>query len=264
MNRSKKNDLRFWRKWRESGAVSECLPDANQVIQLKSEGGLNTNSFTWQLLTDGPKVIRTNGKIYPFGIIQVCNYGHDDGHEHGGIQLWSPELIKYGNGSFRASFGSPSSIEIINIGNNEIADVIQMKDMYYVEVWICKVSDYGFLTTIGSVGLRFGAKLQLPDYDEDKCEELRKAASGEKPSYNDNSLFTRVDEKLIGAELVEIRIRSETYESHQILVFTKNGRFVQSESDTWLSYNRWNVKMPDYVPYHSQDYEFEDEYEGVV
>jgi hypothetical protein len=246
MNRSKQNISHLENRRRKSGAMgnysmafhqknmSKMIDIVNKYNSKDSIIGGSELDFLTTLLT-GSRVI-DGGKIYPFGIVRVLRIGQmSEENDMSGLEVWSPELIAYGNPEYLAEvIGEKIIVRHKKTG-------VQVKTVKFSEcstchVWQCIVSEGGFLNTVGSMMFLFISHTDIKPYSA-----LKKAVKGEDPGYYDNSTFTQVNEKHLGKRVFSFSIEEL---SNDVFVFDEDGYLIESESDNWLAYDRWGLKTP--------------------
>lgn len=183
-------------------------------------------------------IVLQNGKIHPMGVIRILDAKHGDvDNDMVGLEIWSPKLMPYGNGNFRADI-QDDHIRVFRKNTDEVIEVIPHQDCVSPEVWQNVVVEEGFLDCVGPMMFLFDTPI-----DGFPVAALQKAVRGENPGYCDIRRFTRVDPKYEG----EIFFTLEFGEIHNedILVFSKDGNLIDSETDHWLSSKRWGGKTPE-------------------
>lgn len=183
--------------------------------------------------------VRQNGRIFPWGAIRIFNNDVvDDGDEYGGLECWSKELVKFGNGDYYAETNMvlPDTLVIFDKKTCKEVATIPFKKIFCAEVHVVKVMPGGFLNTIGKVGMEFDK-----DFDFFPTESLQKALKGERPDRLDNSDFTKVDTSLAGQTLIEITVGTACVNA-KYHIYTQDGKPVKSKSKKWLCWARWDPK----------------------
>lgn len=167
--------------------------------------------------------VRQNGKIFPFGLIQIYSNGVVDNpeDEDNGLSLWSEKLLQYGNGNFYTKISDNNILQVFSKENDEKIEDILIEDIFIPsEVWVNKVIETGHLRIIGILGSYFD------DVDDPwLLEYFKKIDKGENVPYTDNGPFERVSKDLVGQELISIVFQS--HPNYECKIFTPNGEIVE-------------------------------------
>ncbi len=187
-------------------------------------------------------VVRQNGRIFPFGVIRTLDaHIQDDPEENdSGLELWSEDLVKYGDGKHYAETKQQSGDKLFVFNKETRMEVttILFSNIFVVDIWTCEVVSGGFLETTGSLGGMFDSDDILDK--KDLIVALNMAYRGKSPPYCDNSTFIKVDSGLVGQSLINLDLGDCFDPSHR--VFTLDGKLVECEVGQWLSYARWKPK----------------------
>lgn len=186
--------------------------------------------------------VRQNGRIFPWGTIRIFNNDVvDDGDEYGGLECWSKELVKFGDGNYYAETNMvlPDTLVIFNKNTRKEVATIPFKKIFCADVHIVKVMPGGFLNSIGKVGMMFDN--EFDGFFPFPTESLRKALRGERPDRLDNSVFTKVDASFAGQTLVEITVGTVSVNA-KYHIYTQDGKPVKSKSKKWLCWAKWDPK----------------------
>lgn len=178
--------------------------------------------------------VRQSGRIFPWGTIRIFNNDVvDNGDEYGGLECWSQDLVKFGDGNYYAETNLvlPGTLVIFDKKTHKEVATIPFKKIFCTDVHTVKVMPGGFLNSIGKVGMEFEK-----DFDWFPTESLKKAFDGQRPDQLDNSTFVKVDASLAGQTLVEVNV-GEKYH-----VFTQDGKPIKSKSKKWLCWAKWDPK----------------------
>lgn len=161
--------------------------------------------------------VRQNGKIFPWGMIRIYSeHVLDDlGDDHGGLAVWSPDLLDYGSERYCAKIDH-GSVLVFEKETDKHVKTIGKKSLFSTaNVSIKKVVDMGYLQWVGELGLS-------DDNGDDWkpwLDALRKVSRGEPPSILDESAFVKVSEELIGKKLIALNFGNGTDPDYRIFTF---------------------------------------------
>ncbi len=183
--------------------------------------------------------LRQNGRIFPWGTIRIFNNDVvDNGEEYGGLECWSQELVKFGNGNYYAETNLvlPGTLVIFDKKTRKEVATIPFKKIFCADVRMVKVMPGGFLNSIGKVGMEFSKELDLFP-----TESLQKALKGERPDQLDNSDFIKVDASLAGQTLVKVTVDT-AWLNARYHIYMQDGKPIKSKSKKWLCRAKWDPK----------------------
>lgn len=166
------------------------------------------------------------GYITLCGVIRVLVQGVSEPKSlaHTGLECWSQDMVKYGNGDFSARI-SNRHVEIIN-HNNKVITKIPFHKFTAVESRKCVVLDNGYLFSES-------IKDMAPRYKK----ALDQAERGKMPDTLDNSKFVRVSPELSGQKLIALQQNSSSERTKAVLM--PNGTLIDFKESTPLSFERW-------------------------
>ena len=183
--------------------------------------------------------VRQNGRIFPGGVIRIySDEVQDDGVEGGGLECWSEDLVKFGTDEYCARISRPSAdfLVVFNRETGKEVAMIPSNKVHTAMVWMVKVMPGGFLDAIGSM------ETEYPTIHSGMSNlllgSLEKAIKGERPALLDNSVFVKVDPSLAGQILIKVEIGECCPDKY--IVFTKDGKLIESQQESWLSYAKWD------------------------
>lgn len=186
------------------------------------------------------------GKIDPWGTIRLLNKTVEEPSEDDerytafkncielqpGLKVWSKKLVPYGKmGGYRAVIAN-EVVEVV-AEDGVVVEEIPHSDFIVVEVRESLVHNNGYLEcTLGrGTELHDGTWAQI-------IPALEQAAKGEKPEFCDNSPFVKVDPKLAGQEVIQLR--HGTYDGEDAMVYSRDGEHIHSTFHFPLSYAKWD------------------------
>ncbi len=185
-----------------------------------------------------------DGQIYPWGVIRIVSYGaireHDDTDGTSvlsqGLAMWSPKLLKYGDGNFYAQINERGRKVLIRrkATMKKVAS-IRFKDFKSGEVGRHDVGQDGFLYYWIDMGYKeWGVSRKRDNLEMDK--RLRKAMAGEDPGYYDNSTFTLVDKKYAGQQVIAV---NDSGHGKTFAVYTLQNESIPFQELCPLSFKKW-------------------------
>jgi hypothetical protein len=172
------------------------------------------------------KYLYANGKIFPFGMIVSCDIPiakcsemEKDAWLHG-WQLWSPQLLKYADGTYRCHV-SKSQKEIFVTKNKKVVATIKSKNFKIIAQPISqkRVARNGYLS--------YGEKRSLKSLDL-WSSVFDKAPKSGTEAWVDNSLFTKVSPKFY-KQMVFV-IENQDSDESPLVVISKSGKLIKHQS----------------------------------
>jgi len=190
--------------------------------------------------------IRLSGKIFPGGIIKTLQKGVPDpintwNENSAGLSIHSQQLVRYANNRFQAIVDMENEqVKVVEKKSRKIVKRIPFDDMTTATVWVCKVSQDGWLSTIGSNHELFDDSFSDRMFQDFFIHSLQKASRGKKPDRFDNGVFVQVPVGKIGQSVIEVKINDELHK-----VFTiKKGKPIKCRASKPLSYKKWDPTNP--------------------